>query len=286
MTPRQWFARVALCAATALGGCAHVPTAGLPAAPPTATWVALGEVHDNADVHAHRVQVLTRWVEAGWRPALVFEQFDTDQQAALDAARMAHPHDAAALVAAVPGGKGWTWSYYLPLVELALRFDLPIVAGNLSRAQAARVGRGDWTAMGSLRAAGARLLFDTLDPAVLANHQTSIDKGHCGALPAAAIEAMTRAQVARDLTMANAMLAARDGVPARPVVLIAGNGHVRRDLGVPVWLGRLAPQTSVLAVGFVETSGAEGVFDAALQHPPAPREDPCLAFSLPADRKK
>jgi hypothetical protein len=76
-------------------------------------------------------------------------------------------------------------------------------------------------------------------------------------------------------------------------VLIAGNGHVRRDLGVPLHLATRAPQRGVLAVGIVEV--VEGVaraedyvapgagdipqFDVAIFTPRTDRPDPCAGFA-------
>ena len=49
---------------------------------------------------------------------------------------------------------------------------------------------------------------------------------------------MARAQFARDAVMARALAAHAE----RGVVLLAGNGHVRRDIGVPRWLASPAPR--------------------------------------------
>jgi uncharacterized iron-regulated protein len=72
------------------------------------------------------------------------------------------------------------------------------------------------------------------------------------------------------------------------VVLLAGNGHVRRDLGVPQWLPP-ALRDQVRAVGFVETDGTPGdgdddapeAYDQRVTTPPQPREDPCAAMRAP-----
>ena len=57
------------------------------------------------------------------------------------------------------------------------------------------------------------------------------------------------------------------------VVLLAGNGHVRRDLGVPRWLEGTAGARA-FSVGFVEEP-AEGTFDERVAIVPHPRVDPC-----------
>ena len=63
------------------------------------------------------------------------------------------------------------------------------------------------------------------------------------------------------------------------IVLLAGNGHVRRDLGVPRWLGAEAPR--VFAVGLLEEDDAHtpaAAFDAVLRSAPAERPDPCAGL--------
>jgi uncharacterized iron-regulated protein len=66
---------------------------------------------------------------------------------------------------------------------------------------------------------------------------------------------------------------------ANGVVLIAGNGHVRKDIAVPFWLRRdgLAPR----AVGFLEPTSDADVFDAVERIPAAERPDPCAGFKPP-----
>ncbi|MCB1990769.1 MAG: substrate-binding domain-containing protein [Geminicoccaceae bacterium] len=72
-----------------------------------------------------------------------------------------------------------------------------------------------------------------------------------------------------------------------PVAVIAGAGHVRRDRGLPFVLAAAAPGVTVLAVGQGESAEsadstaapADLPFDLWLLTPPAPREDPCAAFS-------
>jgi uncharacterized iron-regulated protein len=233
--------------------------------------VLLGEVHDNAELHGLRTAALGRALEAGWRPALVMEQFDADRQADIDRSRREHPQDADGLIAAASGPRsGWQWPLYRPVIALALRFDLPLVAGNLPRAEAMRLVREPFDAvLGAERA--RRLGLDApLDARWQAAQEHEIDLGHCGRLPASLWPGMARAQAARDAQMAQALRAQAD----RGAVLLAGNGHVRRDLGVPRWL----PEPDVLAVGFVEEAAEPGQFDAVVIGKPTERGDPCEAL--------
>jgi len=92
---------------------------------------------------------------------------------------------------------------------------------------------------------------------------------------------MARGQFARDAAMAH--LLRTHG--ARGAVLWAGDGHVRRDLGVPRWLDRQG--ATALAVGFVERGTpppATGVYDAVVWTEAAVRPDPCAAFEATPQR--
>jgi uncharacterized iron-regulated protein len=95
--------------------------------------------------------------------------------------------------------------------------------------------------------------------------------------------ALALAQRARDAALALAI----EGAPGA-TLLIAGNGHVRRDLGVPLYL---PSGSSVLSVGFLETRPAESdprayaegaggmaTYDYVWFTAPQARTDPCEAL--------
>ena len=80
----------------------------------------------------------------------------------------------------------------------------------------------------------ARYQLDALPGPLLAAQETEVRDSHCGALPEPLVSPMAKAQIARDVVMAETLRAHA----ANGVVLIAGNGHVRTDIGVPFWLRR------------------------------------------------
>ena len=240
------------------------------------TVALLGEVHDNPEHHRLRTIILRRAFESGWRPAVVMEQFDADRQAVIMASRLDWPRDAAHLIARAGAKGSWAWRDYEPLVSLALEFDLPLLAGNLARAQAARLVRETPAAVFGAERCRELGLDHPPDAAWQAAQEREMGLGHCGALPLPALPGMARAQFARDAVMAE--LLRRHA--SRGAVLLAGNGHVRRDLGVPRWLTGL-PSADLLAVGFVEADGSPpepALFDAVITTAPAQRGDPCDEF--------
>jgi uncharacterized iron-regulated protein len=246
--------------------------------------VLLGEVHDNRAQHAIRAAALRRLLEDGSRPAIAFEQFDRERQADIDRARREAPPPgrtpAEHLIEQAKPARGWDWSLYRPFVELALEFDLPIVAANLSRADAMRVATQGFAAVfdeGTRR----RAALDALPAALVAAHERAVDDGHCNRMPADALPAMARAQIARDFALAEAI---RPHF-ARGVVLLTGNGHARTDIGVPFFLSD-SERARTIAIGLLEEDKAEADwrsrFDVAFSTPAQPREDPCA--SLPTRR--
>jgi uncharacterized iron-regulated protein len=242
--------------------------------------VLLGEVHDNAAQHAVRAAALRRLLEGGARPAIAFEQFDRDRQADIDRARREAPPagktPAEHVIEQAQPARGWDWRLYRPFVELALQYDLPIVAANLSRADAMRVGTGGFAAVFD-EATRSRFALDALPPALLAAHEKAVDDGHCNRMPAEALPAMARAQIARDLAIAEAIRP----YFARGVVLLTGNGHARRDIGVPFFL-RAEERAQAVAIGLLERDKAEEDwarrFDVAFATLVQPREDPCATI--------
>jgi uncharacterized iron-regulated protein len=239
--------------------------------------VLLGEVHDNAEHHRMRLQALRDAIAAGWRPAIAMEQFDRERQADIDRARSERPRDVQHLIAsATPRDARWQWEHYRPVVALALEHGLPLIAANLSSADAGRIVRGGYAAVFDANTLEALTLNRPIEPEWQAAQEREIDAGHCGLLPRNAWPAMARAQFARDAVMASVLQAHA----ARGVVLVAGNGHVRRDIGVPRWLSE-DERMRVVAVGYLEGSemAPPKAFD-AVEHAAAPaRTDPCAGLS-------
>jgi uncharacterized iron-regulated protein len=269
---------LALAAAVLLAGCA---SAGKPVAAPTPGLLEaknpqvllLGEVHDNVQGHKLRYELLRQRVEAGWRPTLVMEQFDRENQDLVDKAQKGCAD--AQCVIQVVGGARWDWQLYYPVIQLALTYHLPLVAGNLSRADASRVVRDGVKATFDPASIKDYQLDQPLPLAVTSAQQQEIVTGHCNMLPEMMIGGMVNAQVARDIWMAKIV---RDQQP-NDVVLIAGNGHVRKDIGVGYWLHQVAPALTIRSVGFVEGKDNGGRYDSIQTLAPQQRDDPCQQLS-------
>lgn len=236
--------------------------------PAPVVWL-LGEVHDNPAGHQQRFTQLQSRVLQGWRPAIAMEQFDREQQPALDQA-LRECGDASCVIQRVAGDSAaWHWSYYQPLIQLALTQHLPLLAANLSRGDAVKVMRQGYAAALDPATLQRFALDLPVTPDLLARQREEIIVSHCHKLPLSMVDGMVRAQIARDVWMAQVL----SPYATSGVVLLAGNGHVRRDLGVPRWLAQIGIRHSQ-SVGFIEVADS-AEFDRVHLLPPHPRPDSC-----------
>lgn len=241
--------------------------------PPAAQLWLLGEVHDNAQQHALRLRAFEALLATGARPALLMEQLDRERQSLIDRLRTdagPRPPDAQRVIdVAAPSKASWQWDFYRPFIALALKHELPIVAANVSRHDARLVASQGLAAQG----------FDANVPEDILRTQTNlIVASHCGMIDAAQALRMAYAQVARDQFMAKMLEQHRE----RGAVLLAGNGHVRRDIGVPRWLSADTRQHTQ-AIGLLEAGDHNAqAFDTALSTPSQQRQDPCASMPRPA----
>lgn len=255
----------------------------------TARFLLLGEIHDNPEHHRIRAALLRALLADGVPTWVVFEQLDRQHNAAIAAA----PRNTDAVVEAGRlDRKGWAWPLHRPLFDAALDGGATVIGGNLGRAEASLVVRGGVTqAPPDLR----RYLADAGDDAAPARWTAAldaeltrqIDEGHCGALPPKMMAPMALAQRARDAALASAMAQAPAGTR---VVLIAGNGHVRRDIGVPHYLTADAPASPggarIASIGLLERAAdgsiaVDGPYDEAWFTSRMTRPDPCEGFRSP-----
>jgi len=242
-----------------------------------ATFVLLGEAHDNHEHHRLQLAVLKDMVAAGRMPALVMEQFDREHEAALQA-ELTRPGRTADSV--MDAGRfnrdGWDAEAYRPLVALALEAGLPLVAGNVSRSEARAIVRDP-----------ARFPLPPVDATVERALSGDIERNHCGdTVEPKLLAVMVSAHRSRDVTMAREL----ERHAERGAVLIAGAGHVRADRGAPLYM-RQKP----LVVAFVEIDRERpepgdylrGPFADAASYdylwftPRAQREDPCAGRPAP-----
>lgn len=256
----------------------------------------LGEIHDNPEHHLFRAGLIDAVTGPNAfgraaHPAIVTEHIRVDQLPALEAFQRLP-----LLPAAQHAGQradllfehlewqrsGWPEArMFKPLYAAILEARLPILPGDAARDRVRTLARGGMAAMDAPRS--RHLALDRDWPAPLADAlATEIAGSHCGMLPASAIPGMSFAQRFRDAHLADAMLTAaerNDGV-----ILLAGNGHIRTDRGVPWYLRTRETNRPILSVMLAEVE--EGASDPAAYAPRDPHDNPAIDVIVFTPRAK
>ena len=220
----------------------------------------LGEQHDAAEHQQIEQQVVANLAQRGVLAAVALEMAD----AGTSTARL-HPSssDEQVQLALQWSDKAWPWSAYGPAVMTAVRAGVPVLGANLPRARM-RDSMADSKLDGALPG-----------PALKAQQQ-GIRTGHCNLLPEAQITPMTRIQIAKDISMASTLSQA--AVPGKVVVLLSGNGHADRFLGVPQHLG---PDLKVKVIRLragPDAGDKASAFDMVWATPALPEKDYCAGL--------
>ena len=224
--------------------------------------VVLGEVHDNADAHLGQAAEIRSLQPT----AVVFEMLSPEDAAAADA-------DSSKLPEIWARGNWYDYAIYAPLFE-ALG-EARIVGAATPRPVISQVYQ-DGAAAHFGEAAVRFGLDQPLDPAQQAARVEMQFEAHCQAMPREMMGGMVEVQRYRDAVFAQAALEALER-HGPPVAVITGNGHARKDWGVPAVIQRAAPNVTVRSVAFAE-SEPDAPYDAVTIVPPAERDDPCLVF--------
>jgi uncharacterized iron-regulated protein len=222
-----------------------------------------GEQHDAPDHQRIHQQTVAQLLAQGRLAALALEMTN---QGHSTAGLPPEASEAQVQAALQWNDKTWPWLPYAPAVMTAVRGGVPVLGANLSPTH--------------LREAMSNTALDALLPAAAFQiQQDRIRAGHCGLLPESQMIPMTRVQIARDQTMALTLVNA--AVPGKTVLLLAGSGHVNRQLGVPLHLpaGFKVKSVSLQAHQTPDADDDSAAFD---QHWPAqgaPEVDYCADFA-------
>lgn len=220
----------------------------------------LGEQHDAAAHQQWQQATVAHWAARRQLAAVVLEMADaghSTQGLAADAS------EAQVQQALAWNDKGWPWRHYGPAVMTAVKAGVPVLGGNLPRAQ--------------MRDVMQQSRWDSHLPAAAWQRQLdAIADGHCGLLPDTQLAPMARIQLAKDDSMAQTATAQLQ--PGKTVLLIAGRGHVLRSIGIPTWLP--AGTRSVVAIGQAGSQAQADAADRDWVHstPALPAQDHCAAL--------
>ncbi|MBE1283618.1 MAG: hypothetical protein GJ676_09940 [Rhodobacteraceae bacterium] len=241
----------------------------VPSTMQTSDVVLLGEVHDNRRHHEVQAALLTELQPK----AVVWEMLTAEQAQILTPELLG---DTQALENALEWAQsGWPdFGLYAPVFAAApqaLHFG-----GQVPRSESRRVMEDGIVAVFG-EGAGQFGLDQPLANVEQAQREQEQFTNHCEAIPVEMLPMMVDFQRLRDANLARAVIQAL-AETGGPVAVITGNGHARRDRGIPVYLLKADPELTLFALGQSEDGVSSGVFDMVLDAPAAEREDPCLAF--------
>ena len=208
-------------------------------------YLILGEKHDNPDHHELQLAILNHLLDLNLVSLVAFEMMDSDFQERLDTLHSAKNQDSEALKEYLQWDEeGWEWLFYGPLIYSAYSSGVTIKASNLTNSRMMEI-------YGLSELPPELDIFDDITRRRLAS---DIDESHCGLLPESQFPSMIRVQQGRDYSMASSLSSRKDELMK---ILIAGNYHARKDLGVPKYLMandfRLAAD-SIVSVSFMEVN--------------------------------
>jgi uncharacterized iron-regulated protein len=235
------------------------------------TFLLLGEVHDNPEHHRAQALLMSAlsasdaMAPTDFRPAVVMEMLTSDQAQSL-ADYLREPQDeiskligtaraerAAAVAAELGPAVAWektswpAWPDYAPIAQAAIAEGRGLFAGDAGRSTIRSVVKGGLASVDA--DVRQRLRLETpLAPALATDLAGELRDSHCGMLPEQAIGDMADAQRYRDASLAESLAEAG----AAGAVLIAGNGHVRSDRGVPWYLRQRVKGAAIVSIMLIE----------------------------------
>ena len=208
-------------------------------------FVFVGEKHDNPEHHQleqRLIQERFKGMAQAKQGRVVFEMLDTGHDAAIAQLQAVDSLTQMKSTLNWPANGGWDWLAYSPLFQEALK-NSALASGNIDRPFISKVYKnGDQNFLGNAR-------FSTAinPPEFLKNYLLDqIFKSHCGMQSRETLMPMLHIQLAKDASMASAML------QTSAAMLIAGGEHVRGDTGAPWHLRKKNPDADLLIVQILQ----------------------------------
>ncbi|BDH46067.1 ferric uptake regulator CjrA [Salmonella enterica subsp. enterica serovar Choleraesuis] len=205
----------------------------------------VGEKHDNKRHHEIESWLLVSLAQQRPQGSVLLEMLTAGQQPAVQGVKAALKTSSelseAEIQQRLSWQKGWPWSMYGDVVMPALSAPYPLLAANINRDRVMALYKKPTFPKGRLSTA----------PEVQQAISAIIVDMHGGKIPSAQLQGMLAIQQQRDRYMAEQLLAA-----PTPALLIAGGYHASKQIGVPLHIKDLQPDTSLMVLMLAEDGSA------------------------------
>ena len=234
----------------------------------------IGELHDNPEHHRHQAAILQGLIERGRLHAVVMEHLDQDQANAFNQTE-AISKDELALQLAWSKSNWPDFDIFYPIFQVLKANDITVLSGLVTRNELMALYKGELPLLINSDSKVLTILNQALPRQAEDSLLNTIENSHCGMINRDHAKAMLPLQRYRDAYMANRYfeLARSSGV----VAYILGNGHARRDYGVPYYLSAINSELKIVSVGQKEAGSemATAAFDFIIDTDRFQRPNPC-----------
>ncbi|WP_169764281.1 ChaN family lipoprotein [Campylobacter mucosalis] len=186
----------------------------------------LGEEHNNFNHAVARVAILENFITT--QTNVVLEMIDVSKQDLINKTPKTMPNDS--LKNAINWDSKWDYRYYKTLVELAF-YNANLKAGNLSKAEITTIYNGAMPLKGEISTTSE--VKELIKQAILLHHNMDSELA----------DKLVSIQQYKDRRMADILQVSQDRA-----VLVAGNLHIFKNIGVPLHLIDFKNKKSVIVV--------------------------------------
>jgi uncharacterized iron-regulated protein len=210
----------------------------------TTRYVLLGETHDNLEHHENQARFMAAMADAGRSAAVSFEMIDDRQGEILQGRDIKSAQYLINLLLHVQ--TGWDYqTYYREVFDAVIQAGFAIKPANIERTRlVVMMHQQHELPLRIQQILSATPLTKEMETGLL----DEIVASHCGMLDAKSASPMINGQRIRDAGMTASLL--DNGVDVK--ILIAGNGHVRKDRGVPLYLRQQDPGAGIASLYMLE----------------------------------
>lgn len=195
--------------------------------------ILVGEKHDDPVHHQAEVALFQGLQQTGKLQSVALEMLPSSEQPQIDHALQTLRQqriDGAAVKQHLPWSQGWDWSQYRELLTALSQSQVRILGGNLDRNEIATLFQGAYPLNGNRSTTTP--VKQKIAEAIAQHHQLPPSDSH--------IQTMVSVQQFKDRRMAEALLKGGNSL------LIAGNFHVNKQVGIPLHLQDLGQNTFVV----------------------------------------